>query len=973
MTGTRFTGNYAEAHGGGILIQSGAVRMLNIDVVGNTADSPEEGGGGISYAGDKAVGIGETAALEQSRVRDNKAKGPGGGVDSRGDGPLAITTTSITGNTASTGGAVHHVGDAPLEITRSTLSANFAENGGGVFSDGDGEATLENTTVSGNRAGQFGGGLLVSSRVHVRNSTVAANTAASGGGINNGGGDLIGDGSVFLRNTIVAGSPTGGNCAGTMTSLGGNLDSANTCRFAELTDQPGTDPRVGPLAANGGPTQTHALLAGSPAQERAVCTELEPCPSVDQRGVERPRFDGFDAGAYESELTPTGGGEQRCAGLSERPVPADFDSWVSQSAASSNFGNDSILTVASQSGGNERALVHFDLPPIPPGCKLISATLRLWSASATEGRTLEARRVASDWNELSVAWSNQPATAGPAATTQSGLGTREWDVLEQTLDMYDHGDHGFLIRDGVENGSGEQSFHSGEKGPEHPPELTLLFDDPDAPPLPGTCPTTPQLVSADRDSWVSESSPTNNFGTDSTLKVKSQGASNARALIRFQLPPLPSGCTGVGSAKLRVEADSAKDGHTLEALQVDTAWSETGVTWANQPAVTGPAATVPSAQGPLELEVTEQLLGMYTTGNHGFLIRDAQENGVGDEQNLNSRDKVTDNPPSLLLTFDDSTPETAIDDGPDAVTDLTEATFAFSSDRADAKFECSLDGAAFRACASGHSVDGLSEGDHSFQVRATRRVRAVDPTPASYEWKVAIPPKTTIVGPASPSDSPDATVSFTADDPQATFECSLNGADFGECTSPAEYINLADGENVVRVRATDPLGNVEPAPPAHAWTVVVPPKTTIDSGPPLLGNQTSARFEFSGTDNGPGPPPLSFECRLDAGEWAACSSPQAYGAGPGEPPLPDGEHVFRVRATDAAGNLGAEESYRWTVDTVAPVTRVDNGPDALTKSTVATFEFSGADAGPAQPPLSFECRLDAGDWAPCSSPQSYGG
>ena len=82
--------------------------------------------------GDKAVGIGETAALEQSRIRDNKAKGPGGGVDSRGDGPLAITTTSISGNRAAVGGAVHHVGDAPLDVTRSTLSGNFAENGGGV-------------------------------------------------------------------------------------------------------------------------------------------------------------------------------------------------------------------------------------------------------------------------------------------------------------------------------------------------------------------------------------------------------------------------------------------------------------------------------------------------------------------------------------------------------------------------------------------------------------------------------------------------------------------------------------------------------------------------------------------------------------------------------------------------------------------------------------------------------------------------
>jgi CSLREA domain-containing protein len=973
VTGTRFTANHATDSGGGLSIQAGAVRMVNIDVVDNVSDALEEGGGGISYGGDKVVGAGETAALEQSRISGNKAKGSGGGVDSRGDGPLAITTTSITGNTAATGGAVHHVGDAPLDIRRSTLSGNFAEGAGGVFIDGDGEATVENTTVSGNRVGGFGGGFLVSSRLEIRNSTVASNTASSGGGINNGGGDLVGDGFVFLRNTIVANSPTGGNCAGTMTSLGGNLDSANTCHLTELSDQPGTDPRLGPLASNGGPTQTHALLAGSPAQEQAVCTELDPCPSVDQRGVERPRFDGFDAGSYESELTPGDGGDQRCAGLTERPVLSDYDSWISQSGSSSNFGNDSILDVQSESGGNERALVHFDLPPVPPGCKLVSATLRLYASSMTDGRTLQAVRIGSNWDELGVTWGNQPATAGPAATTQSGLETREWDVRDQVLDMYAHGEHGFLIRDSMENATGEQSFHSGEKGPEHPPVLILVFDDPNPTPRPGTCPTTPQSVSSDHDSWVSESAPASNFGTDSTLKVNSQVSANARALIRFNLPILPAGCTSIASARLRVEAASAKDGRTLEARQIAAAWSETGLTWVNQPGTVGPAASIPSASGPLEWDVTEQLLGMYTTGNHGFQIRDAQEDGVGDEQTLNSRHKLTDDPPQLVLTFDDSTPETTIDAGPDAVTEETAATFEFSSDRADARFECSLDEATFRACASPYPIDALAEGDHSLEVKATRRVRAVDPTPARYDWKVAIPPKTTIIdGPASPSDSPDAAVTFTADDPDATFECSLNGADFDPCTSPAEYTNLADGRNEVRVRATDPPGNVEPNPPAHEWTVAVPPAPTIDSGPARLGNSSSASFEFTGTDNGPAPAPLAFECRLDAGAWEPCSSPQGYGVEPGAEPLGDGEHVFELRANDAAGNEG-EASYAWTVDTVAPETTIDSGPDRLTMETAASFEFSGTDVGPAEPPLRFECRLDDGEWEACESPRAYGG
>ncbi|HEV3375764.1 MAG TPA: Ig-like domain-containing protein [Thermoleophilaceae bacterium] len=973
ITGTRFAANHAEEQGGGLLIESGAVRMLNIDVVGNVADGDEEAGGGISYAGDKAVGVGETSALELSRIRDNKAKGPGGGVDSRGDGPLAITTTTIAGNTAAIGGAVHHVGDAPLLVTRSTLSGNFAESGGGVFSDGDGEATVENTTVSGNRAGQFGGGLLVSSRLTMRNSTVTSNSAPSGAGVDNGGGALIGDGLVFLLNTIVAGNTTGGNCAGAITSLGGNLENANTCVLRQLTDHPGTDPLLGPLADNGGPTQTHALLAGSPAQENALCTELDPCPSLDQRGVERPRYDSFDIGAYESELTPGSAGEQRCAGYTERPVLADFDSWVSEGSPGTNYGNDSILKVDAQGSANERALVHFDLPPTPPGCKLVAASLRLHASSAAAGRTLEAVRIASAWSEQAITWGNQPAVAGPVAQTESGPETREWDVLAQTLDMYAHGEHGFLIRDAVETGTGEQSFHSGEKGPEHPPELILVFDDPSPTPLPGTCPTTPQSLSADRDSWVSQSSAASNFGSDSALKVKSQSGANSRALIRFPLPLLPAACTSIASATLRVEAASAKEGRTLEALQAAGAWSESGVTWANQPGVTGPAATVASALGQLEWDVTDHLLGMYTSGNRGFVIRDASENGAGDEQTLNSRHKLTDGPPQLVLAFDDSTPETVIDSGPDAVTDSVTATFRFSSDRDDASFQCSLDGAAFTACTSPYSLDGLAEGDHRLDVRATRPIRAVDPTPASYEWKVAIPPKTTIVdGPVSPSDSANVALAFTADDPDATFECSLNGVAFEECTSPVEYTNLADGANEVRVRATDPLGNVEPDPAAHAWTVAVPPAPTIDSGPDRLTGSTVAGFEFSGTDNGPAPAPLSFECRLDAGAWEPCSSPHGYGAGPGQEPLPDGTHVFELRATDATGNQG-EASYQWTVDTVAPAVAIGSFPDRLTRSTEASFEFDATDEGPAEPPLRLECKLDGGEWEACSSPQAYGG
>jgi Bacterial Ig-like domain len=981
ITGTRFSANLSEAQGGGILVEGGDVRMVDIDVVRNTSESPEEGGGGISYAGDKSVTIGESAAIESSRIRDNKSASEGGGIDSRGDGPLLITATAITGNTAALGGAIHHVGDATLAVTRSTLSGNFAENGGGVFTDGDGEATIENATVSGNRAGQFGGGVLVSSRMNVRNSTVTNNLAAAGGGINNGGGDLIGDGSVFLRNAIVANNPAGGNCAGIMTSLGGNVENSDSCQLRELSDQPGTDPLTGPLADNGGPTQTHALLADSPAQEKAVCTEVDPCPSVDQRGVERPKFAAFDAGAYESELTPGGGGTQPCASRTERPVVADFDSWVSQAPSGGNFGSDATLQVRSGGGGNQRALVHFALPTAPPGCKLVGATLRLYSSSATNGRTLEALRVASAWSELGVTWSNQPLTAGPAATAESGLGFREWDVLAQTRDMYTFGAHGFLLRDAVENQSGGQSFHSREKGTEDPPELVLVFDDPDAPPRPGLCPTTPQVLGADRDSWVSEGSPTNNFGSDSTLKVKSQGSDDSRVLVRFPLPTLPNGCTTVASATLRLDASSAKEGRTLEARQVASAWSETAVTWSNQPATTGPAAATPSAQGPLEWTVTEQVLGIYTSGNHGFLIQDANENGIGDEQTLNSREKLNDSSPELVFVFDDSTPETTLGPGPVSPTNETDATFTFSSDRADATFECSLDGAAFQACTSPHAIAGLAEGDHRLEVRSTRRVRAVDPTPASYSWTVDLtaPESAIASGPADPTNQTSASLGFGGSDNldaagQLSFQCRLDSSEasaWAACSSPQSYSALTAGRHSFQVRATDRAGNVGPAA-EHAWTIdLTDPGTAIAERPADPSNSASAGFGLTGSDNLDELSQLRFQCRLDSAldtAWADCSSPKDYAD------LAEGGHSFELRAIDRAGNVDeSPDSYAWTIDLTAPASAISSGPADPTNETAASLSFTGSDNLDALAQLSFQCRLDApaSDWAACSSPRAY--
>jgi hypothetical protein len=159
-------------------------------------------------------------------------------------------------------------------------------------------------------------------------------------------------------------------------------------------------------------------------------------------------------------------------------VFAEADSWLDQNSASNNFGSDSILKVQSKGpGDNLRALVRFMLPEsIPQGCAIQAARLRLYTASGTNGRTLQALQVAAGWTENSVTWSNQPQTTGAAATTRSGNGYREWNVATQLQLMYSAGvNHGFLIRDASEGASGsEQQFHSREKG-ESPPMLVITF------------------------------------------------------------------------------------------------------------------------------------------------------------------------------------------------------------------------------------------------------------------------------------------------------------------------------------------------------------------------------------------------------------------------------------------------------------------------------------------------------------------
>jgi uncharacterized repeat protein (TIGR01451 family) len=156
-------------------------------------------------------------------------------------------------------------------------------------------------------------------------------------------------------------------------------------------------------------------------------------------------------------------------------------------------------------------------------------------------------------------------------------------------------------------------------------------------------------VTADADSWIGQNGSSTNHGSESALKVRSQSNANARALVHFALPTIPSGCQET-AAKLRLYAASATTGRTLSAYALAAPWTETVVSWSNRPSTTGTGAIAASGAGWVQWTVTTPVTGMYTSANNGFMIRDASEGGSGIEQRFSSRESSV-NLPELTVTF----------------------------------------------------------------------------------------------------------------------------------------------------------------------------------------------------------------------------------------------------------------------------------------------------------------------------------
>ncbi len=221
--------------------------------------------------------------------------GAGGGISNGVDGTLTINNSTISGNSSSNAGGIRN--DGKLTINNSTISENGVSQefsaGGGIFNSESGNLTISNSTISGNEA-EFGGGIQNHGKLTITYSTISENGSSGISTSHHPFSDDDETGTIELQNIILAGNTgdeywgNGADCdiggEYEVISLGNNLFGPSCTFTLQDSDLVGC-PRLGPLADNGGPTFTHALLEGSPAIDAG---SIDLCPSTDQRNLERP-------------------------------------------------------------------------------------------------------------------------------------------------------------------------------------------------------------------------------------------------------------------------------------------------------------------------------------------------------------------------------------------------------------------------------------------------------------------------------------------------------------------------------------------------------------------------------------------------------------------------------------------------------------------------------------------------------------
>lgn len=247
----------------------------------------------------------------------------------------------------------------------------------------------------------------------------------------------------------------------------------------------------------------------------------------------------------------------------------------------------------------------------------------------------------------------------------------------------------------------------------------------------------------------------------------------------------------------------------------------------------------------------------------------------------------------------------------------------------------------------------LTDGEYAFIVKG--KLPTTNSTTALRFFNVdGTAPDTSLVSGGSGTIAVEETaVTFGSSESDVTYECSLDTTKWRSCATTETFANLVNGSHTLRARARDKAGNYDESPLQSDFLVAVPgPQTTFVQKPTSPTSSTSATFEYTASIAG-----STFECKLDSGAWAACTTPKTLTG------LTSGSHTFSVRGVSAGVADPTPAVHTWTVDTaLAPQTTVVGPPSNYVNTPTVTFTMT-AD----QPGSTFECMLDE-TWSPCSSP-----
>lgn len=438
----------------------------------------------------------------------------------------------------------------------------------------------------------------------------------------------------------------------------------------------------------------------------------------------------------------------------------------------------------------------------------------------------------------------------------------------------------------------------------------------------------------------------------STAKVWTLSKTNAQVKAHAQFKDLMGNISACSSDDI-IHDDQPPTATFANAANLVTNDPLLNLTWTSRDNLSG--VDITSCKGPD---------GMTVQCTNSFSVNSTSDGSKAVAVRVT--DKAGNQSPEIRFDWlvDRTPPTVSINSRPASVTGSGDASFGFVGQDAlsgIAKYSCRIDGGAFSDCTSPKLYSALAEGSHTYQVLAVDKAGNSSVT-ESAQWTVDMTAPTLMFTqtPLPVSNTRAATFAFTGIDNNVAitkFDCRLDNANFAPCSSPVTLADVAEGNHSFEVRGYDAADNVS-APIRYSWLIdISPPTLSITSGPPALGNSPNASFTWTATDLGSGV--KNMECRLDGGAYMPCGA-----AGQSFMNLAAGPHTMDVRAIDNAGN-STISSRSWNIDLTAPVVQILTGPAPYVSVTSAEFTFSATDTNGVS---GYECRVDAGAYAGCASP-----